>query len=91
MHEAQGRFEMALERVQALLSDDPLQEMHHCEAMRLLAACGRREALWAQYNQCIHLLKTKLGLQPMAETVALLQALLCGLLPSLACTGWRQP
>ena len=74
-HESAGALETALQRINALLSDDPLQEQRHRDAMRLHAACGRREEALAQYERCCALLKTELDLQPMAETTALLAQL----------------
>lgn len=74
-HEARGDLEAALQRIESLLADDALQEQHHRDAMRLHAACGRREAALAQYRQCCRLLKEELDLQPMAETEALAAAL----------------
>ena len=73
--EACGDLEGALDRVQSLLADDPLQEQHHRDAMRLLAATGRREAALAQFDRCRTALRTELGLAPMAETEALAVAL----------------
>lgn len=70
-HEAQGRHELALQRVEQLLTEDPLQEQRHRDAMRLLFALGRREAALAQYERCRRLLEQELGLTPMAETEAL--------------------
>jgi DNA-binding SARP family transcriptional activator len=55
-HEAQGRLEQALLRVRQLLEDNPLQEQRHCDAMRLLAALGQREAALAQFERCRNLL-----------------------------------
>ncbi len=69
--EAQGQMEAALQSVQALLDDDPLQEQQHRHAMRLLAALGRREAALAQYERCAQLLAEELGLAPMDSTRAL--------------------
>lgn len=74
-HEAGGSFELALQRIEALLNDDPLQEQRHRDAMRLHAACGRREQALAQYEHCRTLLKAELDLQPMAETDALVARL----------------
>ena len=65
----------AMGLLQQLLGDDPLQESHHRSLMRLLAAAGHREAALAQYQRCTELLRTELGLAPMAETVALAAAL----------------
>ncbi|MCE9658542.1 MAG: AAA family ATPase [Burkholderiales bacterium] len=73
--EARGERAAALERVQALLAEDPLQEQHHRDAMRLLAAAGRREAALAQYERCRAVLRSELGLAPMAETEALAASL----------------
>ncbi len=73
--EAAGDGVGALARIEALLADDPLQEQHHRDAMQLLAAAGRREAALAQYEQCCGLLRSELGLAPMAETDALAASL----------------
>ncbi len=70
-HEARGAPDVALQRIESLLADDPLQEQRHRDAMRLLAACGRREAALAQYESCRSVLKAELDLEPMAETAAL--------------------
>ena len=67
-HESQGNHELALQRVESMLADDPLQEQHHRDAMRLHMACGRREAALAQFQHCRRLLDSELGLQPMADT-----------------------
>lgn len=74
-HEARGDFPGALARVEALLADDPLQEQQHRDAMRLLAASGRREAALAQFERCRELLRSELGLAPMAETESLAASL----------------
>ena len=70
-HESQGNHELALQRIESLLADDPLQEQHHRDAMRLHMACGRREAALAQFQRCQQLLDSELGLLPMADTEAL--------------------
>ncbi len=71
VHEQRGDLERALERVQQMLADDPLQEHLHRDVMRLLARSGRREAALAQFERCERLLACELGLAPMAETLAL--------------------
>lgn len=73
--EGAGQAEAALAHVLTLLQDDELQEQFHRDAIRLHAACGRREAALAQYQRCCELLKTELGLLPMQETRALAEAL----------------
>jgi DNA-binding SARP family transcriptional activator len=62
----------AIERLKLLLADDPLQERHQRALIRLLLADGRREDALAQYERCRRLLADELGLEPMAETQALL-------------------
>ena len=74
-HEAAGRPRRALERMQSVLADDPLQEQHHRAAIRLHATLGEREAALAQYERCRELLAAELGLVPMAETEALVASL----------------
>lgn len=73
--EARGDVATALQRVESLLDDDPLQEQRHRDAMRLLALMGRREAALAQFDRCRGLLEAELGLSPMAETEVLARSL----------------
>jgi DNA-binding SARP family transcriptional activator len=75
VHEQRGDLERALELVQQMLADDPLQEHLHRDVMRLLARSGRREAALAQFERCERLLAGELGLAPMAETLALARSL----------------
>ncbi|MCB2019781.1 MAG: hypothetical protein KDG44_03175, partial [Burkholderiaceae bacterium] len=74
-HEQRGELGIALQRIEQLLALDPLQEQHHRDAMRLLAATGRREGAIAQFERCRAVLRDELGLQPMAETAALAASL----------------
>ena len=73
--EARADLPAALGHVQALLSEDGLQERYHRQAMRLMAATGQREAALRQFERCQALLAAELGLAPMPETVALAQSL----------------
>ena len=73
--EARADLAAALAHVQSLLDEDGLQERHHRQAMRLLAAAGQREAALRQFERCQAVLAAELGLQPMPETVALAQSL----------------
>jgi len=89
-----GPPEQALQHLQTLLDDDPLQERHHRALMQLHLAAGRREAALAQYERCRALLASELGLAPMAETDALVAAVRETGPPALASTstaaaGWR--
>ncbi|MFN0185493.1 MAG: BTAD domain-containing putative transcriptional regulator [Aquabacterium sp.] len=76
--EQRGDLASALVIIQALLRDDGLQEQHHRDAMRLLAATGQRDAALRQFDTCRTLLADELGLQPMPETLALARAVRAG-------------
>lgn len=69
--EAQGDVDAALALLQRLLDEDPLQEAHHREAMRLLHLRGDRNAALAQYERLRMLLRAELAIDPLPETVAL--------------------
>lgn len=69
--EAEGDLSGALDRVRALIADDPLQESSHRDAMRLMHLAGDRAGAIAQFERCREVLATQLGLEPMPETVAL--------------------
>lgn len=76
--QARGDMAGALDHLQALLADDPLQEHHHRALMQLHADCGRREAALAQFAQCREWLAQELGVAPTAETHALAARLRSG-------------
>lgn len=72
------------------LALDPWREEAYRQLMRTLAAQGRRTEALAQFEQCRLVLAEALGLEPMAETVALAEQIKAGTLaaatppPSLA-------
>jgi DNA-binding SARP family transcriptional activator len=68
---------------------DPWREEAHRRLMWLLISIGDRAAAIAQYEACRRTLEEDLGVEPMAETVALYQQLLAGEKPpdDGACTG----
>lgn len=69
--EAAGEPYEALRIVRALIDEEPLQEAHHREAMRLLHLIGDRAGALAQYERLCALLRDELALTPQPETVAL--------------------
>lgn len=69
--EAAGEPLEALRIVRALIEDDPLQEAHHREAMRLLHLTGDRAGALAQYERLCALLRDELALAPLPQTAAL--------------------
>lgn len=77
--EAAGDLPQALDTLQQLLVDDPLQEHLHRQLMRLHAAAGDRSAALAQHARCREALLRELGLAPSAETEALATGIRTGL------------
>jgi DNA-binding SARP family transcriptional activator/predicted ATPase len=80
--EALGEHEAALAVALRLLEQDPLREDAHRAAMRAYCGLGQRQAALAQYARCQQVLQAELGIEPMAETLALRQAIVEG---RLAC------
>jgi DNA-binding SARP family transcriptional activator len=74
-HEVQGQFDIAITYAQRLLSCDPLLEHVHRALMRYYYARGDRPAALQQYSACTELLNGELQVEPMAQTVALYEAI----------------
>ncbi len=70
-HAQQGQLELALPHAWRQVELDPWREGGHQQAMRLLAAGGRRAEALAQYETCRRQLAEALGVEPSGETVAL--------------------
>ena len=66
-----GAWRDALRWHEALRNDDPLQEGHYVQAMRLHLRLGERAAALDLYAQCVRMLRDELGAQPQASTSAL--------------------
>ncbi len=77
--EADGDLPLALDTLQQLLADDPLQEHLHRQVMRLHAAASDRSAALAQHARCRETLLRELGLAPGAETETLAARIRAGL------------
>jgi DNA-binding SARP family transcriptional activator len=71
-----GDFESAIPYAQRWLGLDPLNESAQRAMMCLYAGLGDRAALLRQYESCIQLLKTELGVPPQRETTELYQRLI---------------
>ena len=80
--EAFGEHEAVLAVALRLLEQDSLREDAHRAAMRAYCRLGQRQAALAQYGRCQEMLRAELGIEPMAETLALRQAIVEG---RLAC------
>lgn len=70
-----GSATSGLQTVQRLLHLDPLREDAHRLAMRLYAALGERGAALKQFDSCQALLRSEMGVEPDAETIALADSL----------------
>jgi DNA-binding SARP family transcriptional activator/predicted ATPase len=78
MLEAQGKYDRAIEHANKLLALDPLNETAHRRLMALYALQGQREAAFRQYRECVRILETELGVEPLQETTHLYEEIRSG-------------
>ena len=71
--ERRGEYGEAARLAEQLLALAPWDETLHSERMRLLAMEGKWSAAMAQYAACRRYLQEQLGLEPSAETIALVE------------------
>ena len=69
--EAAGDARAALDWHARLVDDDPLQELHHVNVMRLHHLLGERRPALAAWERCRQVLRDELGIAPSPATVAL--------------------
>lgn len=77
-YEEQGAYEQALGYARRQVALEPYQEEGQQQVMRLLALQGRRSEALAQYETCRQVLMDELGVEPSAETVALVERIRAG-------------
>ncbi len=70
------QLEAAVRTAGQLVALDPLQEPAHRTLMRLHAQLGQRAAALRQYQHCVSVLRSELGVEPEAETRQLYQEIL---------------
>lgn len=70
----------ALRHARRQLALDAWREETHRQVMRLLARGGERSAALAQFEACRRVLRSELGVEPAAETMALLEQIQQGAL-----------
>jgi DNA-binding SARP family transcriptional activator len=63
-----GAIEAAIDTAGRLLTVDPLHEAVHRTLMQLYLQQGRRGAALKQYEGCVHVLQSELGVEPQPET-----------------------
>ena len=79
-YEEQGRYEKATHFAHLQIQQEPWREEAHRQLMRLLAGQGARAEAIAQYQVCRQILSRELGVEPSAETEALLTRIMDGAL-----------
>ena len=79
-HEKQGNFEAAINGARRQVELEPWHESAHRQWMRVLALSGHRGAALVQYETCRQVLAEELGVEPEAETVALVGQIRDGVL-----------
>jgi WD40 repeat protein/serine/threonine protein kinase/DNA-binding SARP family transcriptional activator len=77
-YESQGDYAAGLSHARRWLELDPFAEAAHRQLMRLLALSGQRSEALAHYETCRQLLADELGLEPEAETQALVDRIRSG-------------
>lgn len=80
-HETAGRYQEALDALDRVLAENPLQEDLQRTALRLHYLAGDRAGAIRRYDRLRQILDEELGVPPMAETRALYDALLSDRLP----------
>jgi DNA-binding SARP family transcriptional activator/predicted ATPase len=76
--EEAGSYPEAAEFAQRWLALDTLNEDAHRALMRTYALIGQRHAAVRQYQECMRILKTELGIDPAPTTAALYEAITSG-------------
>lgn len=74
-YQAAGKVEEAVRYARRWLHLDPLEQSVQRQLMQLYAQAGQSAAALRQYEECVHILETELGVPPEAETTALYEAL----------------
>jgi DNA-binding SARP family transcriptional activator/predicted ATPase len=72
---AQKMFERGVDYGRRWLALDPWHEPAHRALMKLYAWSGHQSAALRQYEECVRLLETELGIEPEAETTELYEAI----------------
>lgn len=75
-HTERGEYPQAVVFARRQLEFDALSEEGHRNLMRLYALSGRRSHALGQYEKCLNLLRTELGVEPLEETTALYKSIL---------------
>jgi DNA-binding SARP family transcriptional activator/predicted ATPase/class 3 adenylate cyclase len=80
-HTVRGEFESAIGHARHWLALDRLDESAHHQLMQLYAWSDQRSAALRQYQECVRILRSALGVAPQESTTALFQAIQEGCTP----------
>ena len=75
---ARGACQQALTYAFQALALDPYREESHRQVISLLTSVGQPNRALAQYESCCRILREELGVEPAAETVALMEQVRSG-------------
>jgi DNA-binding SARP family transcriptional activator len=81
-HSVQGDLEAAIGYARQWLDLDRLNEAAHGQLMLLYAWSDRRSAALRQYQECVRILESNLGVSPQASTAELYKAIVEGRTPA---------
>ena len=73
LYKSRSQYDVALRFAATLVKQEPLREDLHREVMRLHALLGQTLAAERQFETCTSVLVAELGVEPSAETVALIE------------------
>jgi len=74
-HARRKEYAQSIACCRQILACDPLREEVHRDLMRLYLAAARPNDALRQFKDCAAVLKRELGVEPMAETLALVRSL----------------
>ncbi len=77
-HEQGGDLPQAITHTRRLLTLEPWREEAHRQLMTRLARSGQRAAALAQFETCRQVLVDELGVEPDAETIAVVEVIRAG-------------
>jgi ATP-dependent Clp protease ATP-binding subunit ClpA len=84
LHELRGEGEAAIQRLEALVRLDQLDEEAHRALIQLYAASGNRQRAQRQFERCREALQRELGVEPSEETQVIHRKVLEGRLRTVA-------
>jgi predicted ATPase/DNA-binding SARP family transcriptional activator len=83
IHGRQRELDAAIDYGRRWLALDPLNEEAHRQVMLLHALHGQRSAALRQYQECVRLLESEMGIAPERKTTELFQRIEQGKIPAL--------